>query len=241
MNELELLYADPRVRAVLGVIRDAEGTSKYQDAYRVGGGGAITLQDLSTPQFNRWGFTEKTGKKNVSTATGAYQFLRGTWGGLQQRYGLRDFSPRSQDLAAIALLKESGAIPYILKGDYFGGLNKAKRIWASLPGAGYNQQERSVDFLRKSLEKHLGQPLNMHEQSMYAQQPQQPQQQVDYGQVELTPNLPNDPFADIFKVNEDKNAYNEPEQQQQVAISSWSAEPNKPWVNNDGTLNLYNW
>ena len=224
MNELVQLYQDPRIRAVLGVIRDAEGTSKYGDAYRVAGGGKITLGDLRQPQFHRWGFKDKSGNGNVSTATGAYQFLQRTWDGLARNYGLNDFSPYSQDLAAIALLKESGAIPYILRGDYFGGLNAARKVWASLPGAGYNQQERDHKFLKASLEKHLGQPLNMHEQTFGT--PQAPTQTKSLSSPTQTAELSSDtgiydPYAKLFNVDDQETSYNEPRQPEQVQIASW--------------------
>lgn len=158
---LEAAYADPRFRAMLGVIRDAEGASRYADPYRVAEGGKSTLSQLDTPEFRMWGFTDKTGKSDMSSATGAYQFLRGTWKDLQNRYGFRDFQPRTQDLAALALMKDAGAFPYVQRGDYMGALNKVRTIWASLPGAGHNQQERGMKFLQDSLAKHLGQPVNM--------------------------------------------------------------------------------
>lgn len=229
MNELELLYQDPRVRAILGVIRDAEGTSKYGDAYRVAGGGKITLGDLRQPQFHRWGFRDKSGNGNVSSATGAYQFLQGTWDGLARNYGFRDFSPYSQDLAAIALLKESGAIPYILRGDYFGGLNAARKVWASLPGAGYNQQERDYGFLKQSLEKHLGHPVAMHQQSYTDTQIQQ----QSGGDTEITNyNVDDvDPFAKLFNVENQETTYNN-QTTEPIEIASWNidtpSEPEQP-------------
>ena len=227
MNELVQLYQDPRVRALLGVIRDAEGTSKYGDAYRVAGGGKVTLNDLSRPQFHRWGFTDKTGKGDVSTATGAYQFLQRTWDGLAKNYGLNDFSPYSQDLGAIALLKDSGAIPYIQRGDYFGALNAARKIWASLPGAGYNQKERDYKFLKASLEKHLGQPLNMHEQTFGTPQPPAPTQSLSSPAqaTELGSGTGiYDPYAKLFNVDDQETSYNEPQQPEQVQIASWYDE-----------------
>lgn len=160
-SELEAAYADPRFRALLGVIRDAEGVSRHADPYRVAGGGRDTLDQLDTPEFRMWGFTDKTGKSDVSSATGAYQFLRGTWRNLQNKYGFSDFHPRTQDLAALALIKDAGAFSNVRQGDYLGAINKIRHIWASLPGAGYNQQERGYDFIQKSLAKHLGHPVDM--------------------------------------------------------------------------------
>lgn len=211
MNELEMAYADPRFRAVLGVIRDAEGTSKYADAYRVAGGGKHTLQSLDSPNFVMWGFKDKTGKGNQSSATGAYQFLRGTWDGLQKKYGFKDFSPRSQDLGALALMKDAGAFPYIQRGDYAGAFNAIRKIWASLPGAGYNQQERSHDFLAKSLQKHLGQPVSMHQVTQPQMTNNTPLTGVHVGDISPPQN---DPYASLFNVDINNTpediAYNQP-------------------------------
>lgn len=207
MDQLLLnAYADPRFRATLGVIRDAEGTSRYGDPYRVAGGGKATLSQLQTPEFKMWGFKDKTGKQDQSSATGAYQFLRSTWGGLANKYGFTDFSPRSQDLAALALLKDAGAFPYIQRGDYLGALHQARKIWASLPGAGYNQKERDRNFLVKSIEKHLGQPLKMHEQTYDVAQAVQPQgqEQTAVQRGGISPQqivTGDDPYAKLFNVD----------------------------------------
>lgn len=203
MNDLVQAYGDPRFRAVLGVIRDAEGTSKYNDPYRVAGGGRVTLSQLHTPDFSMWGFKDKSGKKNNSSATGAYQFLGKTWDGLQRKYGFSDFSPQTQDLAALALLKEAGAFPYIQRGDYLGALHKARHVWASLPGAGYNQQERGADFLQRSLQKHLSDYSGQYPQ--YVADPAQgdnlDQPAKAQNQLYLTdPVKTADPYATLFNI-----------------------------------------
>lgn len=205
MNDLLQAYGDPRFRAVLGVIRDAEGTSNYSDPYRVAGGGSVTLSQFDTPDFSIWGFKDKSGKKNKSSATGAYQFLGKTWNGLQAKYGFSDFSPQTQDLAALALLKESGAFPYIQRGDYLGALHKARRIWASLPGAGYNQQERDKGFLQRSLQKHLSNSPNQYPSHM-----SEPAQVDNPGQPTNEQIIPDatepvktaDPYATLFNIPE---------------------------------------
>lgn len=198
-RQLLAAYADPRFRAVLGVIRDAEGTSKYSDPYRVAGGGKSTLSQLDTPTFQMWGFTDKTGKTNQSSATGAYQFLGKTWDGLAKKHGFTDFSPRTQDLAALALIKDAGGFPYIQRGDYLGALNQVRKIWASLPGAGYNQQERGRDFLVKSLEKHLSAPVNEY----FDQNPVQEDNSI----ITNNPDTEADPYAKMFNINTPENGY----------------------------------
>lgn len=78
---------------------------------------------------------KKTGKIYHPSAAGAYQFLLATYLDFQTRKGLfPDFTPPSQDQAAVAYLKDLEAIGAICKGD----LNKAYRLtcgtWSSIPG-----------------------------------------------------------------------------------------------------------
>nr|DAN25278.1 MAG TPA: lysozyme [Bacteriophage sp.] len=161
-KELESYLDNKNVQAFLGLIRDTEGTAKGADPYRVYGGSAKNqIKDLSKPDFKRWGFTQTDGKKNTSSASGAYQFLERTWNGLAKQHGLKDFSPRSQDLGAIALLKQSGALDAILKGDFDTAVKKANRTWASLPGSPYAQHTRSNEYVAQSLAKHLGEDVDL--------------------------------------------------------------------------------
>lgn len=161
-KELESYLDNKNVQAFLGLIRDTEGTAKGADPYRVYGGSPNNqIKDLSKPDFKRWGFTQTDGKKNTSSASGAYQFLERTWNSLAKQHGLTDFSPRSQDLGAIALLKQSGALDAILKGDFDTAVKKANRTWASLPGSPYAQHTRSNDYVAKSLAKHLGEDVGL--------------------------------------------------------------------------------
>jgi len=46
-----------------------------------------------------------------SAAAGAYQFMPGTWESVQRKLNLPDFSPRSQDLGAIELIRRRGVNP----------------------------------------------------------------------------------------------------------------------------------
>ncbi|EKT4100364.1 TPA: glycoside hydrolase family 104 protein [Stenotrophomonas maltophilia] len=83
-----------------------------------------------------------------SSAAGRYQFLRSTWDDLRARLVLPDFGPVSQDRAAVALLKQCGAYELIRLGRFDAAVTAARRIWASLPGAGYGQKEHALETLR---------------------------------------------------------------------------------------------
>lgn len=76
----------------------------------------------------------------ISTAAGAYQITRPTWQRVRAKIGLTDFSPASQDAAAVQLLRDCGAFASLSAGDLAGAVSRARRTWASLPGANYDGQ-----------------------------------------------------------------------------------------------------
>jgi lysozyme len=82
----------------------------------------------------------------VSTAAGAYQFIKKTWIKLSEKLDLPDFSPASQDLAAIQLLDDIGALSLIRDGDIDGALKKASKVWASLPYSSAQQNPKTLQY-----------------------------------------------------------------------------------------------
>jgi muramidase (phage lysozyme) len=189
-KQLDNYLEDKNVQAFLALIRDTEGTAKGADPYRVYGGSSKNqIKDLSKPDFKRWGFTQTDGKKNTSSASGAYQFLERTWNGLAKEHGLTDFSPRSQDLGAIALLKQSGALDSIVKGDFDTAVKKANRIWASLPGSPYAQHTRSNEYVAQSLAKHLGEDVDLTKYKMPAGAPSPKQEAPTSKTVSTSPSV----------------------------------------------------
>jgi lysozyme len=82
----------------------------------------------------------------VSTSAGAYQLIKPTCVRLRDKLGLPDFSPLSQDQAAVELLDEIGATNLILAGDIEGAIHKASRIWASLPGSSAQQNPKALSY-----------------------------------------------------------------------------------------------
>ncbi|WP_372540720.1 glycoside hydrolase family 24 protein [Acinetobacter pittii] len=141
------LLNNPNARRMLDLIASAEGVSHgYNTLF-----GNQRFDDLSGHPNIRKAFTQTDGKKNYTTAAGRYQFLNDTWNGLSRQYGLRDFSPQSQDIGAIALLDQIGALPYVLKGDFSTAIKKSGGTWASLPSSNYAQNKRSWNFINKQL------------------------------------------------------------------------------------------
>lgn len=82
----------------------------------------------------------------VSTAAGAYQFIKPTWVRIRNKIGLPNFSPLSQDRAAVELLDEIGATDLIFVGDIEGAIHKASKIWASLPGSSAQQNPKALAY-----------------------------------------------------------------------------------------------
>ena len=84
----------------------------------------------------------------VSTAAGAYQIIVPTWKRVRAAgsWGprLNDFSIQSQDEAARRLLIESGALRQLTAGNIPAAIEKASRIWASLPGSTAQQNPKPM-------------------------------------------------------------------------------------------------
>lgn len=156
-KQLEQALQNPNVRKFLDLISYTEGTqgNGYRTAF--GGGKLSHLNDH--PRYLK-SFRQTDGKSNKTSAAGRYQFVSKTWDGVARQYGLRDFSPQNQDLGAVALLFQRGAIPALLKGDYQTAIKKTGDEWASLPSSNYKQNKRSWDNVNKFLGGKLGNVSN---------------------------------------------------------------------------------
>ncbi|TCZ68362.1 muramidase [Flaviaesturariibacter aridisoli] len=128
------------LRAFLVMIQYAEGTFG-KDAYRkvFGGGTVSSLNWHPNMPITKGGIT--------STAAGAYQILGKTWAEISGKLRLTDFGPESQDKAAVELIRRRKALSDVLAGRFGAAITKCRKEWASLPGAGYNQRERSKQSL----------------------------------------------------------------------------------------------
>lgn len=70
-----------------------------------------------------------------SDAAGRYQFLSTTWDECRRALGLPDFSPASQDQAALYLIDRRGALENIDRLQMVNALEKLSWEWASLPNS----------------------------------------------------------------------------------------------------------
>jgi len=138
-QQLEELLNNPNAQKMLNLIASAEGVKHgYNTIF-----GNERFSNLSAHPNVLKRFKQTDGKVNYTTAAGRYQFLKPTWDSVSRQYGLTDFSPRNQDLGALALIKRRGALNDVLKGDYRSAVNKLGKEWASLPSSTYAQPKKS--------------------------------------------------------------------------------------------------
>ena len=146
-----LRYVDnPNVKKMLSLIMATEGTTKHKYNTAFGGG---YVDDLSRHPNIRKTFKQTDGKTNVTSAFGAYQFVKPTWDGLVRQGLPSNMAPRNQDIGAVMLMIENGALPHVLKGDFNTAVRKSGRTWASLPSSTYAQGKRSDKFVQQFLAK----------------------------------------------------------------------------------------
>ncbi len=145
-------HITPEVRALLDTIAFAEGT--HDDL------GYQTLFTFAT--FNgyrdhprRLRCASHRGRRLCSDAAGRYQIISSTFDSVANRLNLDDFSPKSQDLAAVELIRLRGGLRKIEAGDFDGAIRAIRREWASLPGAGYGQPQAGRDELKQVYEQRL--------------------------------------------------------------------------------------
>lgn len=127
----------PNVQAWLAAIRTTEtGTAGPRSYTTIAGGGQ--LQSLASYPNVQTSLVIN-GQRVTTHAVGAYQFMPATWSDAASELGLTDFSPSSQDLAAVWLTKRRGALADVINGDLVSAIQKCNKEWASLPGSPYNQ------------------------------------------------------------------------------------------------------
>lgn len=141
-----------KAKALLDAIASTESPD-YNVIY-----GGRRINDLSRHPGIAVPIKSGPNKGKTSSAAGRYQFLGKTWAEYQRKLGLRDFSPKSQDAAALALA--SDVYRQKTGGDLMKALNsndpktyaKIGRAlagtWTSLPG-GIEQGQGSNRFVRQ--------------------------------------------------------------------------------------------
>lgn len=163
MQIFNLRDITPNVRAFIRTIATCEGT--------INAGGYAALYG-STPgrikTFTGWADHPRLAQRISSTdarytsAAGLLQWMAispipgggstkvDTWDRMKAKLNLPDFSPDSQDRAAVELFAQFGALGDIQAGRVLDAARKLRSQWASLPGAGYGQGERTTDYVAQA-------------------------------------------------------------------------------------------
>jgi muramidase (phage lysozyme) len=142
------IKASQNIRAFLDMLAWSEGTDNGKQPTKdrgydvvVGGGLFDGYKDhprklIDLPKL-----------KIKSTAAGRYQILSRFYDHYKKQLKLPDFSPLSQDMIAMQLIRECKAVADIEGGKIETAIAKCASRWASLPGAGYGQHEHKLDKL----------------------------------------------------------------------------------------------
>lgn len=144
---------NPDVGAFLKLIRRIEGLDSYTTLYHppktdplYSPAAPLNFSGFESHPNIRIRFTNpKTGKNDYSTAAGGYQINRPTYLLLSAIPGSpSDFSPAAQDWFAVQLLRTSGALALLMKGDFEAAAEKASTVWAFLPSSTSKQVHISL-------------------------------------------------------------------------------------------------
>lgn len=144
-----MIQEHPNVQRFLDLTAWSEGTSTSSITKNNGYDiivssilGPARFDDYSTHPFATGRVPQVIDHKKpatCSTASGRYQIILGTWRKLIFKVNRRDFSPDTQDMMAVELLKEARAYDLICNGEVTLGLFRARFIWASFPNNDYQQ------------------------------------------------------------------------------------------------------
>jgi muramidase (phage lysozyme) len=153
-EQLQAALQDGNARAFLRLLRWCEGTGQDDRAYRMFFGGHL-FESLADHPRRPHTFT-MMGRPITSTAAGAYQFLARTWDECVRALQLPDFGPRSQDMAALFLIRRRGALEDVLAGRLVAAITRCAREWASLPGSPYGQPVKTMAECLRVYQQHGG-------------------------------------------------------------------------------------
>lgn len=159
-----LTLEEARVRAFLRMLRVGEGTVGVAGYERLYGGSSFIRDHGRT--FADHPRISITAGRYTSTAAGAYQVMGYTWDdagqvGFRARYGIPDFTPRSQDRYGVVLIKHKrSALEDVKRGDIRAAIDRCNEEWASLPGSRYGQPTVTWDQALRHFDEYLEQELS---------------------------------------------------------------------------------
>jgi muramidase (phage lysozyme) len=166
-----LTLEEARIRAFLRMIRVGEGTQTPAGYERLFGGQSF-IRDYGRdfndhPRIVVTQKNKKTGKSYSSSAAGAYQIMGYNWDdptyvAYRKQYGIKDYSPISQDrYCAILLRYKRHALNDIKNGDMQKAVfsDHCNLEWASLPGDQYGQGGVGMDTVNAKFSEYLNDEL----------------------------------------------------------------------------------
>lgn len=115
------------IQAFLKAIAEAEGGG-YDFKY-----GAVKGKRNDPWRFTDYSTHPGAGFGGRTTAAGMYQENIETWREMGGKMGLSDFTPETQDLIAVEILRVLKVIEQIQAGDIDAALDKASHRWSALP------------------------------------------------------------------------------------------------------------
>jgi muramidase (phage lysozyme) len=127
LEENSAYLTDANVAAFLKAIGEAEGGG-YDFKY-----GAVKGKRNDPWRFMDTSTHPGPGFGGRTTAAGMYQITIDTWRDHGGKMGLTDFTPKTQDLIAVEMLRSLGVIDNIIAGDIAGAMPQAAKKWAALP------------------------------------------------------------------------------------------------------------
>lgn len=156
-HRLFVYLKKPQVKAFLDVISYAEGTLQA-DGYHMRYPNTFFTSFRDHPRTKLCGpFKDR---ELCSTAAGRYMILAKTWDKIAPQIGAYDFSPRNQDKAAFALIVERGALPHILHHRIKKAILALNKVWATFPGAPYDNPTKTMNELIKVYHERLAYHTN---------------------------------------------------------------------------------
>lgn len=151
MAEVDQSLVDhPNVVAMLRVVRQGESSQSDVAYSMIVGGGRFSDFSDHPRQY-------RTINGARTSAAGAHQITATTWGDVQPAMHLPDFSPRSQDIAALGRIAYRGALPDVLAGRLSDAVAKLRNEWTSLPGAAEQNRMQSMEISRQIFAAYGGQ------------------------------------------------------------------------------------
>ncbi|MFG6097372.1 AAA-like domain-containing protein [Leptothoe sp. ISB3NOV94-8A] len=143
---------DPRVKAFLDTIAWSLRTQSLPSDYDIILDGS-EFTDFSDHPRKRTCIDSYFGLEAIcGSSAGRYHMIPQTWDRVANQLGLNDFSPASQDLAAIELLREKGSLAQIEAGNFKSAIYNASSYWVTLPDADGESYYESAGYQARSID-----------------------------------------------------------------------------------------